>query len=473
MTARAPTTLALGLILSLPRDALASPAPQPISALPAFPLLLLALGLAAGLLFLFGEASCDVEELERLRSILQISRNKLKAVFDSLKDPTISITTGGVVESVNMAAARRADAHPRELVGLSYPELLERGGGAPETAAACRDAFEQMLERQTPQYRMVELEGPEGPEHYEISVVPAFDQRGELNLGIIQLKDVTIFKRMEQTVREYSHSLEAKVAERTRDLLAMQEDLKAQRDRLSQANSDLLRLEQLRHDLTNMVVHDMKGPLAEVMGNLELLGFGQLDETQQEAMDLATMGADDLLRMIMNLLDIDRLEEGRLRVNYGLVVFKDLAGAVIHRFSTLIRLKDLTVTVSDRADGPFSADPELLSRVVQNLLTNALSHTPEGGRIELAVDKGEDDGVVISVADNGEGIPERYHQRIFRKFTQASDGRGPRTSTGLGLTFCKMAVGAHQGRIWFQSQEGQGTTFFVWLPRRPDDDSDL
>ncbi|MFH1034740.1 MAG: ATP-binding protein [Pseudomonadota bacterium] len=77
------------------------------------------------------------------------------------------------------------------------------------------------------------------------------------------------------------------------------------------------------------------------------------------------------------------------------------------------------------------------------------------------------DGVLLSMRDNGSGIPERFQARIFQKFSQASDGTGPRTSTGLGLTFCKMAVEAHGGRIWFESQEGRGSTFYVWLPRQP------
>lgn len=454
------------LAVLTPHGALACPASPAAPVWSVLPAAVIAAGVL--LLGLFADTSCDANELQKLRDILQASRDKLKAVFDSLNDPTISIATDGLVESVNMAAARQAGLHPRELVGKGYLELLARTAGAPETVAACRDAFEKMLERKSPQYRLVELEGVEGPEYHEVSVVPAVDRHGGVNLGIIQIKDVTIFKRMEQTIREYSHSLEAKVAERTRDLLAMQEDLKAQRDRLAQANKDLLRLEQLRSDLTAMVVHDMKGPLAEVMGNLEMIGFGSLDETQSESLDLATMGADDLLRMIMNLLDIDRLEEGRLEVQRGQVIFSEMAQAVAERFTTLIRLKGLDVTVRDEA-GPIPADPEILSRVVQNLLTNALSHTPEGGRVELASEAGEDDGVVISVADNGDGIPERYHQRIFRKFTQASDGRGPRTSTGLGLTFCQMATKAHGGRIWFESQEGSGTTFFVWLPSTPPD----
>jgi signal transduction histidine kinase len=101
--------------------------------------------------------------------------------------------------------------------------------------------------------------------------------------------------------------------------------------------------------------------------------------------------------------------------------------------------------------------------VLQNLLTNALHHTEEGGRIELGA-RGRDGGVELWVADDGPGISPERQQLIFQKFTQAGHS-GPRTSTGLGLTFCQLAARAHGGEIRVQSRPGQGATFLVWLPQ--------
>jgi signal transduction histidine kinase len=259
---------------------------------------------------------------------------------------------------------------------------------------------------------------------------------------------VTTFKRMEHTIRQYSHSLEAMVAERTAEL--------------TRANQELQRLDQLRQDLFNMMVHDMKGPLAELMGNLDLLSYGELEEAQREVLDLACLGAEDLLRMILNLLDINRLEEEALQAQPEEASFGALATEVVSKFATMIRLKGLAVEVEDRLAGPFFADPELLGRVLQNLLTNALHHTEEGGRIELGA-RHTEEGAELWVSDDGPGIPPERQQLIFQKFTQAGHS-GPRTSTGLGLTFCKLAVAAHGGDIAVESEPGRGATFRIRLP---------
>lgn len=405
----------------------------------------------------------EYEELRSLKDILLTSRNKLSAVFDSIPDPVLSLTPGGVVESLNMALARRAGAHPRDLVGISGEDLLERVKTSPSTIQLLRQAFEHLKSKGTAQYRLIETPSEEGPEYWEVSLIPVRDAQGKLTLSIIHAKDVTIFKRMEQTIREYSQSLEEMVAERTKDLLAARDQLEREKETLAKANKDLRRLEALRRDLTSMVVHDLKGPLAEVMGNLELLSFEPLSETQTEALELAGMGADDLLRMIMNLLDIDRLEEKELQLERRRVEFRQMAETVCQRFRTLIRLKGIKLTIEDLTDSGLYADPELLARMLQNLLINALAHTPEEGWVRITAQE-QDDGAVVEVADNGPGIARHLQDRIFRKFTQAFEHNGPRTSTGLGLAFCKLAAEAHGGSVWLQSDQGSGARFFLWLP---------
>jgi signal transduction histidine kinase len=408
----------------------------------------------------------DYEELKYLRDVLLTSRNKLAAVFDAIPDPVLSLTREGTVESLNMTLARRAGAHPRELVGLSGEELLERAKTSPITIHLLKQAFDQLKSQGIPQYRLVETPGDDGPEFWEISLIPVRDGEGRLSLTIIHAKDVTIFKRMEQTIREYSHTLEEMVAERTKDLLAVRNQLQDDKEALAKANADLRQLETLRRDLTNMVVHDLKGPLAEIMGNLELLSFEPLSDTQSEALSLATLGADDLFRMITNLLDIDRLEEGEFPINLEQLDFKESADAVCARFQTLIHLKEMKLTITDQTASGIYADRALLERILRNLVTNALAHTSEGGWVSILA-QDQEDGVVIEVADNGSGIAKHLQYRIFRKFTQAYDHRGPRTSTGLGLTFCKMAVEAHGGTIWLESDQDKGARFFVWLPGPP------
>lgn len=112
---------------------------------------------------------------------------------------------------------------------------------------------------------------------------------------------------------------------------------------------------------------------------------------------------------------------------------------------------------------PVSCDRHLVGRVISNLLSNAIKHTPAGGTITLKLERRPVE-VIVSVADTGSGIPEEYLGRIFEKFTQAENDARAHRGTGLGLTFCKMAVEAHGGRIWAQSEVGAGSTFSFALP---------
>lgn len=403
------------------------------------------------------------EELHTTRKLIQTSRNKLKAIFDGLSDPIISVTPDGEVESMNLAAAAFAQSHPRDLVGLSASEYLNRIDLPLTVGQTALEAFRDMRDSQSYQWRLVEYPSKDGPMFMELNLTPVIDGNGETSLGIIHFVDVTEIKRLEIQIRRYNEELENMVAERTAELTQAHRELQDERDRLAQANNELQRLDQLRHDLTNMVVHDMKGPLAELMGNLDLLCYDLDKQQRDETLDLATMGARDLLRMIMNLLDIDRLEEDQLRAHKQTVDFAPLAQRVVDKFTTMIRLKGLNITIDDSRLPQVHADPDLLERVIQNLLTNALQYTEQGG-ITISAQSNDQGDAVVSVADTGKGIPRKAHDLIFRKFMQASDSGGPRTSTGLGLTFCQLATKAHGGDIWFESEEGRGSTFYVSLP---------
>ncbi|MCB2185825.1 MAG: PAS domain-containing sensor histidine kinase [Deltaproteobacteria bacterium] len=396
------------------------------------------------------ELAATNQELTRMQTILQVSRDKLKGVFDALGDPILSVAAGGKLESLNMAAAKLAGRHPRELVVLTVGQYLDLAHLPANTRKACLETLDTARRLDQRQWRLVESPGPQGEVFHELVATPAGGGDPNHLLTILHISDVTAFKRMEATIRRYSESLEEMVAQRTAAL--------------ENANRELLKLDQMRQDLTNMVVHDMKSPLAELMGNLDLLTYSLESPADREILDMAIMGSDDLLRMIMNLLDIGRLEENRLQVNLEELSWPELAAELQGKFRTLTRLMGLEVRLVDHLARSFAADRGLIFRVLQNLFSNALEHTPTGGVVTLDAAPGEEGGVVLSVTDTGRGIPEHAHHLIFEKFTQADSSQGPRTSTGLGLSFCRLAVEAHGGRIWFHSREGEGAVFRVWLP---------
>ncbi|HLV79881.1 MAG TPA: ATP-binding protein, partial [Chthonomonadaceae bacterium] len=165
--------------------------------------------------------------------------------------------------------------------------------------------------------------------------------------------------------------------------------------------------------------------------------------------------------------DIHHLEAGALALEWETLEAKPLIEAAVQQVASLAAEKHLTLTEKIAPDLPaFSGDEEKLRRTLINLLGNAIKFTPSGGRIEVSARRDEEgNAVLFAVQDTGEGIPKEAFQRIFDKFGQVEQRKaGRKMSTGLGLTFCKMVVEAHGGRIWVESELGQGSTFFFTLP---------
>lgn len=255
-------------------------------------------------------------------------------------------------------------------------------------------------------------------------------------------------------------------------------------------------LAQLREDYTGMLVHDLRAPLTAIMNGIMMVkrGLGgPISEQQQELLGIAHQGSQTMLEMVNTMLDISKMEEGRLTLDCEPLSPYALVDQTLDRLK--VSAQDQRVRlVQELAVGlPLvEADREKLVRVLQNLLDNAIKFSPTGGAVTLgaahartaqerglaarrlpmrlpALPAGE--WLVIWVRDQGPGIPPQFHDRIFEKFGQVRGGRKVR-GTGLGLTFCKLAVEAHGGRIWLQSAEGSGSTFAFAVPlaqeqRRP------
>jgi signal transduction histidine kinase len=169
-------------------------------------------------------------------------------------------------------------------------------------------------------------------------------------------------------------------------------------------------------------------------------------------------------QIINTLLDVSRLEAGQMKLRLS---EWDLVSAVREALAELAPLAEGRRLFFEPAEGAVRvvADREIVGRILQNLLSNALKFTPDPGEIRIAIET-ERAGVRVSVADTGPGIAAEYHQKIFEKFpeVEASPVAGRHTSTGLGLAFCRLAVEAHGGQLGVESEQGRGSTFWFALP---------
>jgi two-component system sensor histidine kinase/response regulator len=247
--------------------------------------------------------------------------------------------------------------------------------------------------------------------------------------------------------------------------------LKAATDALEDSLRKLRELEKVRDDLMKMIVHDLKTPLTSVLATLEMLSdgdFGQVSTPQKVAIGDAESKSEDLLALIDDILEVARIEEANITLTLAPMAPGALLAELVHEWGHRFQQEQTTVSVSVADDAPiFAADKGLIKRVFSNLIQNAVTHSSTAVHLELSARRAGH-GVLFTVSDNGPGIPPEYHEIIFRKFGQVEVPRTPRTrSSGLGLTFCKLVVERHRGRIWVKSAEGKGSSFYIELPSDP------
>jgi K+-sensing histidine kinase KdpD len=251
------------------------------------------------------------------------------------------------------------------------------------------------------------------------------------------------------------------------DNLRLTKSLKKKKRALQQKNLQLIKLEKLKTNLFNMLIHDLKGPISELIANLDILSYTLSDENQ-EYVESAKIGCDTLYGMVSNLLDIARLEEGKLELIYEKIDPKDLIKEALARLFGLVKMKELSFVEkfpSSKTIDFFWGDRGILLRVLQNLLTNAVNYSPPGEAIKVGFEYLKSPRIQFFVKDKGPGVPPEYQEAIFDKYLQLEKkGDGRIYTTGLGLTFCKMAVEAHRGKIGVESENQEGSRFFFILP---------
>ncbi|HXV75173.1 MAG TPA: ATP-binding protein, partial [Candidatus Polarisedimenticolaceae bacterium] len=297
------------------------------------------------------------------------------------------------------------------------------------------------------------LKGDPATRLCQVMLVTALDRMPDQVTGL----DTGADDYLSKPVRREEFLAKVRALLRARHLLG---ELERARDELARRNEEL----QLKKTLAQTLVHDLKSPLSAVLGNLDLL-HARSDEALHHMIDRSKQGARRMLRMILDLLDVEALEEGRIRPSIERVELTELARASADEAATPAEQRQIEIVM--RVDGPVwaTADPLLTRRVIDNLLSNAMSHSPTGGFIELQVGYREE-GAEIVVSDQGPGVPEQLREHVFDKYAQvrSSEPATATTNRGLGLTFCRLVVEAQGGSIWIESSPAGGACFRTVLP---------
>ena len=276
----------------------------------------------------------------------------------------------------------------------------------------------------------------------------------------VVVQNAHLYRRLQESATQ----LEAKVRQRTHELEATYRELEVSHARLRE-------LDQLKSDFLGNVSHELRSPLAAIKGYVDNLldgVAGPLADKPRHYLGRVRDNADRLGRMVSDLLDLTRIESGKIELLPQALPVADVVTDAADGLRHVAAERRVRLVADAAASPPLWADPDKVHQVLTNLLANAIKWSPPGGQVEVTAG-GAGEWVRVAVQDTGPGIPAAERERVFDKFYQVGRVEGERPSgTGLGLTIARHLVELHGGRIWVEEAPSGGATFVLLLPAAPD-----
>ena len=272
-------------------------------------------------------------------------------------------------------------------------------------------------------------------------------------LVLIVLRSFLQKKKSNRTLRQQ------KIEDTNEELSQQKEEIQSQAEELRATNDKLIELDEFKEGMTNMFVHDLKNPLNAIIFTPKSFSV------EKQVVHMKQLGKQ-MLNMVLNILDVHKYEESVMVIDRSDYSLYDLSKNTVDEVNFLAKRKNITVTNQISENIIIQADKGIIERVFVNLLTNAIKYTPNNGNVSISsTADSKSDFVTVSITDTGQGIPKDKIHLVFEKFTQVEAKKsGKIRSTGLGLTFCKIAVEAHGGEIGIESELGKGTRCWLSLP---------
>ena len=426
-----------------------------------------------------------------------------RALFEAVPGLYLILDARLMIVAVNDAYLKATMTERAKIVGRSLFEVFPDNPaeiGATGTTNL-RASLDRVLQRrvadnmavQKYDIRLAESEGGGFVERYWSPVnTPMLDAQGQVEFIIHRVEDVTAYVRLQkensardqmtEALKVRSSEMESEIFARAQEIAKVNVDLRAEIEqrrvvqeqlvhesrKLAEANAALISLQRSRDLLTGMIIHDLRNPLTASIGYLDLLlskphaSESHVRTHLTNALNVNTA----MMEMINGIVDVMRMEDGKMPVRPHP---SDIATMIQDKLRHY-RGAGATSEVSLHYDGPdrlaFQTDSVLLGRVIDNLLVNALKHTPRGGAVTISAALQDGSGhLLVSVTDTGEGISPADQGRLFQKYGRVEgQTMGRAYDTGLGLVFCRMAIDLLHGDIAVTSALGKGSRFQIVLP---------
>lgn len=264
---------------------------------------------------------------------------------------------------------------------------------------------------------------------------------------------------IDDRLKSQHRELERRIAEATRDLGRTNRDL-------ARTVEELTRLNRTKTEFFTDISHEMRTPLTAIKGAADILARKNSCK-DPHYLDIIRKNADHLVQTFVDILDYSRIEAGRLELEMAYSSVGVVARDAVSSYEALAAKRGVRLVVSSLEDRKIRMDARRIYQVLSNLLSNAIKFSPENGRVEVGV-RSRGEWILVTVTDQGPGVPEAMRQAIFQKFYQVPQHEGApdlsKGSSGIGLAICRALVEAHGGRIWVEGMAGKGTRFVFTLP---------
>ena len=358
------------------------------------------------------------DRIAETQDAMESERNRLDSVLSHMTDGVIATDRRGKVITINEMALTLLNVKREEVIGESILELLEIDEDY-TLRKLLEDPDEMLIERENP-YR-----------------------------GLVILRtDFSMIRRESGFIS---------------GLVAVMHDVTEQE-----------KTEQERRDFVSNVSHELRTPLTSMRSYIEALSEGAWkdEEIAPNFLKVTLDETDRMIRMINDLLDLSRMDSGKAVLQLEYVNFNELVNFVLDRFDMIVDNQDVRKKYRIRRDFTkrdlwAEVDTDKIIQVIDNIMNNAIKYSPDGGTITVRLSETHNN-IVLSVTDQGLGIPKKDLGRVFDRFYRVDKARARKQGgTGLGLAISKEVVKAHGGNIWVESQEGRGSTFYITLPYEP------